>query len=286
MRVLITRPEREATALATALVQRGHAAVIAPLFTLQILHPPADFPAAVAASQAVLLTSANGARALAEANDQRSKPVFAVGDTTAATAEGLGFTSVVSASGDASALGALVREKLDPAKGPLVHVCGIDVAGDLSPEGFEVRRFPLYEAREADSLPASAAAALQARAVDAATFFSPRAAAVFARLADKAGLGDACRAVTAVAISPAAAEPLKDFPFQTVRIAARPTRQAMLDEIDRLPEAVVKGHQPMTDIPSPSPALQPPEPATPPVIVKRGLGVVGAFVTGTALHDD
>lgn len=278
MRVLITRPEREATALATALVQRGHAAVIAPLFTLQILHPPPDFAAAVAASQAVLLTSANGARALAEANDQRSKPVFAVGDTTAATAEGLGFTSVVSASGDAAALSVLVREKLDPAKGPLVHVCGLDVAGDLSPEGFEVRRFALYEAREAASLPASAEAALQARALDAATFFSPRASTVFARLADKAGLGDACRAVTAVAISPATAEPLKDLPFQTVRIAARPTRQAMLDEIDRLPEAVVKGHQPMTDTPSLSPALPPPEPA--PVIVKRGLGVVGAFVVG------
>ena len=72
MRVLITRPEREATALATALAQRGHAPVIAPLFTLQILHPPADFAAALAACQAVLLTSANGARALAEASDLRS----------------------------------------------------------------------------------------------------------------------------------------------------------------------------------------------------------------------
>src|SRR5471030_2006261 len=281
MRVLITRPEREATALATALVQRGHAAVIAPLFTLQILHPPPDFAATLAASQAVLLTSANGARALAEASDQRSKPVFAVGDTTAATAEGLGFTSVVSASGDAAALGALVREKLDPAKGPLIHISGFDVAGDLSPEGFDVRRFALYEAREAEALPASAEAALHARALDAATFFSQRASAVFARLADKAGLGDACRTVTAVAISPAAAEPLKDFPFQTVRIAARPTRQAMLDEIDRLPEAVVKGHQPMSDPMTDTPSLPPPEsPVTAPVIVRRSLGVFGAFVTG------
>ncbi|MEI6203069.1 MAG: uroporphyrinogen-III synthase [Enhydrobacter sp.] len=277
MRVLITRPEREATALATALVQRGHAPVIAPLFTLQILHPPPDFASALAAGQAVLLTSANGARALAEANDQRSKPVFAVGDTTAATAEGLGFTSVVSASGDAAALAALVRERLDPAKGSLVHVSGLDVAGDLSPEGFEVRRFPLYEAREADSLPASAVAALQARALDAAIFFSPRASAVFARLAEEAGVAGACDTIAAVAISPAAAEPLKVLPFQSVRIAARPTRQAMLDEIDRLPEAVVKGHQPMTDTPS----LPPPEaPATSPVIVHRGLGPVGAFVIG------
>ena len=64
MRVLIIRPEREATALATALAERGHTPVIAPLFRLEFLHPPAEFSAALAACQAVLLTSANGARAL------------------------------------------------------------------------------------------------------------------------------------------------------------------------------------------------------------------------------
>ena len=279
MRVLITRPEREATALATALAQRGHAPVIAPLFTLQILHPPADFAAALAACQAVLLTSANGARALAEAGDQRSKPVFAVGDTTATTAEGLGFTSVVSASGDAAALAELVKQRLDPAKGPLVHVAGVDVAGDPAPSGFETRRFALYEARAADALPDSARAALQARALDAATFFSPRAASVFAALVEKAGLADACRSVTAIAISPAVAEPLKALPFHAVQTAARPTRQAVLEEIDRLPAAVVKGPQPMSDTPSPPPPAAP-DPAPAPVVVKRGLGVVGAFVTG------
>lgn len=279
MRVLITRPEREATALATALAQRGHAPVIAPLFTLQILHPPADFAAALAACQAVLLTSANGARALAEAGDQRSKPVFAVGDTTAATAEGLGFTSVVSASGDAAALAELVKQRLDPAKGSLVHVAGVDVAGDPAPGGFETRRFALYEARAADALPDSARAALQARALDAATFFSPRAASAFAALVEKAGLADACRGVTAIAISPAVAEPLKALPFQAVQTAARPTRQAVLEEIDRLPAAVVKGPQPMSDTPPPPPPAAP-DPAPAPVVVTRGLGVVGAFVTG------
>lgn len=283
MRVLITRPEREATALASALAQRGHAPVIAPLFTLQFLHPPGDFAAALAACQAVLLTSANGARALAEAGDQRSKPVFAVGDTTAATAEGLGFISVVSASGDAAALGALIKQRLDPAKGPLVHVAGVDVAGDLAPEGFEISRFALYESRAADALPDSARAALQARALDAAMFFSPRASSVFAALVEKAGLADACRGVAAIAISPAAAEPLAALPFRTVRTAARPTRQAVLEEIDRLPEAVVKGPQPMSDTsdtPSLPPAAPEPVPAAAPVVVKRGLGVVGAFVTG------
>ena len=86
MRVLISRPEREAAALAQVLAARGHQAVIAPLFRLQVLHPPDDFAATLAACQAILITSANGVRALAEGSEQRSKPIYAVGDTTAATA--------------------------------------------------------------------------------------------------------------------------------------------------------------------------------------------------------
>jgi uroporphyrinogen-III synthase len=273
MRVLITRPEREATALATALGRHGHMAVIAPLFRLDILHPPNDFAAALAACQAVLLTSANGARALAEASEQRSKPVFAVGDTTAATAEGLGFTAVTSASGDSATLAELVTRRLDPKAGPLVQVSGVDVAGEIAPDGFEVRRFALYEAREAEALPDSARAALQARALDAATFFSPRASALFVRLVTAAGLADACRIVSAVAISPAAAQPLAALPFKATVAAARPTRQAVLDEIDRLPLSSVQRPETMSDTPPSSPP--------PPIMqVRRGLGIFGAFVTG------
>lgn len=283
MRVLITRPEREATALAQALSARGHSPVIAPLFRVQMLHPPADFAAALASCQAVLITSVNGARALAEASEHRSKPIFAVGDTTAATAEGLGFTNVTTASGDAAGLSDLIRQRLDPAAGPLLHVSGTEVAGELSPEGFEVRRFVLYEARAAEVLPDSARAALEARAIDVATFFSPRASETFVRLVTDAKLAGTCRAIAAVAISPAAARPLGALPFAATVAAERPTRQAVLDEIDRLPPSGVQSPIPMTD----SPAPPPPEPTEPaaapvpaPVPVRRGLGVIGAFVTG------
>lgn len=289
MRVLITRPEREATALATALIERGHAPVIAPLFRLEFLRQPPDFTETLATCQAVLLTSANGARALAEASDQRAKPILAVGDTTASTAEGLGFAAVVSAAGDGAALAELVRRGLDPAKGPLVHVSGADVALDLSetlaPDGFKVHRFVLYDAREEGALPESARAALAARALEAATFLSPRAASVFAKLVGDAGLADSLRGVTAIAISPAALAPLAALPFKAAVAAARPTRQAVLDEIDRLAEAGVQGALTMSDTPSPAPSspesAAPSPPVTPTsVTVRRGLGVFGAFITG------
>lgn len=303
MRVLITRPEREATTLATALAQRGHVPVIAPLFRLETLHPPADFATDLAECQAILLTSANGARALAEASEQRGKPILAVGDTTASTAEGLGFVSVVSAAGDAQALGELARARLDPKAGPLLHVSGVDIAQDfatsLTPDGFEVRRVALYEAREVSTLPDSARAAIEARALDAAMFFSPRASELFARLVQEAGLSASLSDVIAIAISPAALQPLSSLRFKATVAAARPTRQSVLDEIDRLPveaagkaskpvpEAAAEGPSIMSDTPS-SPETASPEMAAPPASpaspprgqVRRGIGVVGAFVTG------
>src|SRR5688572_16455865 len=287
MRVLIIRPEREATALATALAERGHTPVIAPLFRLEFLHPPAEFSAALAACQAVLLTSANGARALADASEQRGRPILAVGDTTASTAEGLGFSAVTSAAGDGAALAELVRQHLKPADGPLLHVSGREVAADLGaalePAGFEVKRFVLYDAREETALPDSARAALEARALDVVTFFSPRAASVFASMVEDAGLAANLHDVTAVAISPAALAPAAGLPFKAVVAAERPSRQAVLDEIDRLAEAPVQGQATMSDASEPlSPAPDPPAQPVPnqPVIVRRGLGVVGAFVVG------
>ena len=298
MRVLIIRPERESTALAAALAERGHVPVVAPLFQLELLHPPADFSASLAACQAVLLTSANGARALAEASDQRGRPILAVGDTTAATAEGLGFGTVRSASGDGAALAELVRQRLKPADGPLLHVTGREIAFDfaqaLAPAGFEVRRFVLYDAREETRLPEPARAALEARALDVVTFFSPRAASVFASMVEDANLKATLRGVTAIAISPAALAPAAGLPFKATRAAARPTRQAVLDEIDRLAAeatAVIdappqeqdteahgtRGTATMSDeaSPTPSSSVAPPAP-----IIHRGLGVAGAFVTG------
>ena len=297
MRVLITRPEREAAALAQVLATRGHQAVIAPLFRLQVLHPPDDFAATLAACQAILITSANGARALAEASEQRSKPVFAVGDTTAATAEGLGFSSVTSASGDAAALAELVRQRLEPANGPLLHVSGANVAGAPAPDGvphgipsgfpgtfpggFELKRVVLYEARQVDALPDSARAALSARAIDVATFFSPRASDAFVQLVTAAGLADTCRTVTAIAISSAAAQPLGALPFARTVAADRPTRQAVLDEIDRLPPPGVQSpREPMTDTSPPPPSAEPKPVDATIVPVRRGLGVVGAFIIG------
>ena len=118
----------------------------------------------------------------------------------------------------------------------------------------------LYDAREETALPDSARAALEARALDVVTFFSPRAASVFASMVEDAGLAANLRDVTAVAISPAALAPAAGLPFKAVVAAERPSRQAVLDEIDRLAEAPVQGQATMSDAS---------EPLSPPPIRRR-----------------
>ena len=186
----------------------------------------------LAGIQAVLVTSVFGARELARATSERDLPVYAVGDATAEAARDAGFTRVESARGDASALTALVLDRLDPAKGPLLYAAGRVTSGDfpdpLTEAGFEVRRVELYAARPAAALSPETVDALREGSLDLALFFSPRTAATFVRLIRDAGLADACGRVTALAISPAVADALRPVSWRAVESAASPNQEAML----------------------------------------------------------
>jgi len=229
MRALITRPRAEAEALVVLLGERGIEAVIEPL--IAIVENGAALPG-LAAAQAVLCTSANGVRALARSTAERDVPLFAVGDATARAARDAGFFRVEIAGGDVESLARLVRRRLRPGGGPLVHVAGSDVAGDLAAllgtDGFAVERAVLYEARAATALSPAAAELIAAGRIDLALFFSPRTAAVFARLADAAGVCPGLAATAAISISAAADAGLGDLPFRERIVAAAPTQTALL----------------------------------------------------------
>lgn len=233
-RALITRPQEDAEGVATELRRRGYDVMIEPL--LRIL----PVPGAVVdldGVQAVLATSANGVRALALATAVRDLPVLAVGDASAGCARDLGFTQVESAGGNADSLVALVRRRLRPGAGALIHAAGTAVAGDISGallrDGFDVRRAVLYQAQTADSLTPELAEALANRAIAIALFFSPRTAATFATLARRAGVESSCAATVAYCLSPAVAEALGGLSWQAVRVAPRPDQTALLAAIDK-----------------------------------------------------
>jgi uroporphyrinogen-III synthase len=235
VKVLITRAEPEAARLAGLLAARGIEALIEPLLRIEqradMLLPPSFLDGV----QALLFTSANGARAFAAASARRDLRVFAVGDATASAARERGFEKVESARGNVEELAALVIARLRPGDGALVHAAGSATAGDLAgvleAAGFSLRRAVLYDAFPASALSAATRAALESRAIAAALFFSPRTAASFVRLA--AGMEDHCRSIVAVALSPAVAASLAPLSWRRVAIAATPDEPALLKALDQ-----------------------------------------------------
>jgi uroporphyrinogen-III synthase len=237
LNVLVTRPRGEADMFAVALAMHGHDALVAPL--LDIVVEPAG-PLDLDGVQGVLFTSANGVRAFAHSQTRRDLPAFCVGNATANAARNAGFANVESAAGDVDALADLVRAKLDPGAGALVHAAGTAVAGDLAGAlgavGFEVRREKLYRADMATSLPPEIVAALRNGQIDAVTFFSPRTAEVFARLVQAVDLGPALAKVTAVALAQSALDIAAEqgCRFKAAIAADQPSEAALLDVLDRI----------------------------------------------------
>ena len=230
MRVLVTRPRDDAEAFAASLHFLGHTTVIEPLIDIVFLEGP---PLDLTGVQALAFTSANGARAAARRTGERRIRVIAVGPATAIEATMLGFVDVSLSNGEGvDGLSRSIVGALNPRAGLILHVTGTVTAGDLigalTAAGFSARTERLYEARAADALSGALCAELVAGAIDAAAFFSPRTAALFAALIEAENLAATCRGITALALSGAVANALVSLPFREVRVALRPTAEGML----------------------------------------------------------
>lgn len=229
MRVLVTRPEADAAGLAARLAEGGVDSLVEPLMRVV---PTADPLPDLDTFQGLLITSANGVRALAARTDRRDLPVWAVGDASARTARDAGFTAVASAAGDVEALAGLVTARCDPAAGPLLHVAGTQVAGDLAGRlataGFSYARAVLYAARTVEALSAPARTALGDGTVQGVLLFSPRTARTFVDLAAAAGLTGALAGQTAFCLSAAVADAVAGAPWAERCVAARPDQPSLV----------------------------------------------------------
>ena len=233
MRILITRPEREARALAERVKRLGHEPVVESLLEIHPLRslPNGDF----AGVQALLFTSTNGVKAFASAYAERRFPVYAVGDSTAEAARAAGFAEAHSAAGDVRDLAALVIARLKPSRGALLHARGAaaarDLAAALQAEGFEVKSLVLYEAQPVRSLSPGLAHEIAARRIDVACFFSPRTAEAFVRLMDGAGLSAQASGITALALSEAVAQRLAVLCWRRILVAERADLESLIRRI-------------------------------------------------------
>lgn len=219
-RVLVTRPEPDATAFAEKCRHAGLTPVVAPLMRIAIEKKTVN----MRGIGALAFTSANGVRAFSSIQKSRDIPVFAIGGVTGEAARAAGFKSILVAEGDVESLALLVDRERKKIAGALLHIAGSHRAGDLigalNRRGLEARREVLYEATAVDSLPEPARAALLPESpVEWASFFSPRTAALFLALVRDTHLEDGLHSVRAACLSQAVADALVSVSWKSIEIA-------------------------------------------------------------------
>ncbi len=189
---IITRPVSDSARFAEVVRKAGHVVLSSPLLSIRFCED-ADIPDRD--WQAVAVTSANGARAVA-CHPMRERIVRAkavtVGPASTKAARAAGFSDILQAQGDVEAVIWLIREQLDPAAGPILYASGAvtrgDLEGELSASGFEVVRAVLYEAVRAEQLSREVRDFLASGDRSTVALYSPRSAKIWAALARAAGL--------------------------------------------------------------------------------------------------
>ncbi|HWA45156.1 MAG TPA: uroporphyrinogen-III synthase [Hypericibacter adhaerens] len=227
VRMLVTRPEPDASETAARLSALDIEAVVEPLLSVETL--PTTLPDATGFA-ALAVTSANALRAL-DARGELGRftrlPVFTVGDRTAALARRLGFARVTSAGGNVEDLARLLARS--GLAGPVLYPAARQLAGDLgkalAPHGIMVITAPVYAMHSATALSAATRQGLDEGEIDAGLFYSRRTAETFAGLAH--GLGDKSK-LGMLCLSEAVAEPLIAAHFVRVSLADHASEEAMM----------------------------------------------------------
>lgn len=235
MRVLVTRPEPDASRQAEMLSARGYEPVVAPLLSIDYLD---DAALDLAGAQALIVTSRNALRALAahkQLDEALRVPVLAVGDATAHAAQELGFREVTIGLGTGAALAGLIKQELEPKEGPLLHLTGdviaYDLAAALEAHGFAVRKTLLYRGVPVTALPPKALAMLKDGRIDGVILMSPRTARIFRELLVKHDAAEAGNGLICYCLSEAIAEELTPLGVE-VRVAATPREEDVLALLD------------------------------------------------------
>lgn len=228
MRILLTRPEADAQRSAARLAALGHEPVLAPLF--DIVATGAPLPAET--PDRLLATSAHAFDFLPPGADAlKALQLHLVGERTAARARESGFAQIDMIAADAKALAvAIARARLAPQA--FLYLAGRErrpeLEAALAALGHRVTPWTLYDTRESPDALARLSQVWR-DGVDAVLHFSPRSAALYVALADRAGLREAALAPIQIAISPRTAQNIVGA--ADLRIAPTPDFEGLLSRL-------------------------------------------------------
>ena len=232
MRLLVTRPEPDASAFAEELCGLGHEPILQPLLEFQVL----DFDLEpLRAAEVLIITSGNSLRALQErgvSKDILGKPLYCVGEQTAERALQAGFETVLEVAGTGEELaGKIIASARRDAL--LAHIMGehmaFDIVGALAREGFSVQSVTVYSMDACARFRPPVDAMLTAGEVDGVILMSPRTAEIYVSLCHRHGILHCAKTPIYFCISQNVAAKLASLKPNHVRVSAKPSRKALLE---------------------------------------------------------
>ncbi|QYZ69862.1 uroporphyrinogen-III synthase [Neotabrizicola shimadae] len=229
--VLVTRPEPQASRFAADFRARlgdSVRVVLSPLMAPVFLSPPLPM------AKALVLTSESAVQALPGLSGPLPRRAFCVGGRTAEAAHAAGLEAM-SAEGDAAALAALILSASP--EGPLLWLRGEDTAGDLAGTlaraGVRLEQAVVYR-QDPQPLSPTAQALLRGPDPVIVPLFSPRTAGLFA----EAAIGGTAP-LHLCSMSAAVDRAASDLAVRSRTIAARPTGEALLADVEKTIRALL-----------------------------------------------
>lgn len=227
--VIVTRAEPGASETFARVRDQGLRPILSPMLSLRALNAPAPDLTGI---YNLVFTSANGVRYFIDAVGGITEQVtdmaaWCVGPATRAAAEEAGLQKIIAGDGNADDLASLILTTEDQTDG-FLHVANDAAAGNLvatlKDAGRDARFLALYETVPAQEFSDEAGDALRSGEGAIVLVHSAKAAHAFAKLAG----GLAADAWTLIAISEAAAAPLKPLGASRIIAADRPNEDALI----------------------------------------------------------
>jgi len=233
--IIVTRPKGDEVELTQKLHELGLRVIHEPLTEIILRH---DMRHAITAAlldepDAVIVTSRHAVQALAILSELRDLFLLCVGESTAATANALGFDRVSAANGNVASLAEYITQSYDEGS-RFLYVSGDHVRADMQvllPQ-MKVDRVITYETQSSDALSDTLAEQLRRGQINAVTLMSQRTAGIFLMLLTKAGLREVTSSLDVICLSKAVAAPLAAHNWRGLHIAQQPTLASLVECVD------------------------------------------------------
>jgi uroporphyrinogen-III synthase len=230
VRLVVTRPEPEASRTAEALRRRGHTVDVTPMLRVELI---SDADLGAGPWGGIVITSATALRAIADhprKAELLAQPLFAVGRRSAEAAQAAGFAKVQSADGDAADLARLLAARAERGRA-LLYLAGEDRAADLAallaPSGLAVTVVEVYRTVAELGLPDALHDALKANAIDGVLHYSRRSADAFEAAVLAAQIDLKSLKTRHFCISPEVAAVFRRNGVDNVAVASTPDQDAL-----------------------------------------------------------